>query len=245
MPLIGFGTWRLSGDTAYRAVRHALDVGYRMIDTATMYGNEAEVGRALHDSDVSREEVFVTTKLLPENVGRERENILDSLRLMGLDQVDLWLVHWPPNGVAGPATWAEFVAARDDGLTRSVGVSNYSTAQIDELTEATGVTPVVNQIKWSPSLFDAERLAQLRERRIVLEGYSPFRATNLTDPLLVRIADQHGVTPAQVVLRWHIEHGIVTIPRSQTPERITQNLDVFGFELTDDEVASLNGLGGG
>lgn len=243
MPLIGLGTWRLRGETAYRSVRHALDVGYRLIDTATMYGNEAEVGRALHDSDVSREEVFVTTKLLPDDVGRERQAILDSLRRLGLDYVDLWLIHWPPNGPAGSATWAEFVAARHDGLTRSIGVSNYGTTQIDELTEASGVTPAVNQIKWSPSLFDAERFGQLRERRIVLEGYSPFRATDLADPLLVQLADKHGVSPAQIVLRWHVEHGIVAIPRSQTPERITQNLDIFGFQLTDDEVVSLNALG--
>lgn len=244
MPMLGFGTWRLSGQTAYRAVRHALDAGYRLIDTATMYGNETEVGRALHDSQVNREDVFVTTKLLPENVGRERETILDSLRLMGLDYVDLWLVHWPPNGQAGPASWAEFIAARDDGLARSIGVSNYSTAQIHELTEVTGVTPVVNQIRWGPALFDAQRLAELRERGVVLEGYSPFRTTDLADPALTDIAEKYGVTPAQVVLRWHIDHGVVAIPRSATPERITANLDVFGFQLTDDERARLDGMGG-
>ncbi|PSL05246.1 diketogulonate reductase-like aldo/keto reductase [Haloactinopolyspora alba] len=244
IPIVGLGTWQMTGDTAYRAVRHALDAGYRHVDTATMYRNEAEVGRAVRDSGVPREQVFVTTKLQPRDAGHERRAITSSLRETGLDYVDLWLVHWPPDGQAGPATWTEFVAAREDGLARSIGVSNYSTPQIDELSERSGVTPVVNQIRWSPARYDAQRLAQLHERGVTPEGYSPFRAGDLADPVLVQIAHDHGVSPAQVVVRWHVEHGVVVIPKSATPERITANADVFGFSLTDDEMAQLDQLSG-
>lgn len=244
MPIIGFGTWQITGEAAYEAVRHALDVGYRHLDTATMYRNETEVGRALRDSGVPREQVFVTTKLPPDAEDRVEQTMADSLEDLGLDYVDLWLVHWPPGGQAAPHVWNEFIALRERGLTRSIGVSNYSTAQIDELTAATGVTPAVNQIKWSPALYDAQRFAELSERGVTLEGYSPFRAGDLADPVLVDIADDHGVTSAQVVLRWHIEHGIVVIPKSVTPERIRTNFDVFGFSLSDEEMERIDSLGG-
>ena len=141
MPLVGLGTWQAGGRRAYDAVLFALEVGYRLIDTATMYGNESEVGDALRDSGVPREEIFVTTKLLASDAGREREVITASLDALGLERLDLWLIHWPPNGRAAPATWAQFIAARDDGLTRAIGVSNYDERQIDELIAATGVTP--------------------------------------------------------------------------------------------------------
>lgn len=243
MPIVGLGTWQMHGDSVYTAVRHALDVGYRHIDTATMYGNETDVGRAVRDSHVPREDLFITTKLPPGNAGRERATITNSLRALGVDYVDLWLVHWPPNGTAAPVTWSEFILARDDGLARSIGVSNYSVAQIDELRAATDVTPVVNQIRWSPPLFDANLLVEHRRRQVVVEGYSPLRAGNLKDPVLVRIAESHGVTPAQVVLRWHIEHGIVVIPKSATPERVASNFDVFGFTLSTGEIAQIDAIG--
>jgi 2,5-diketo-D-gluconate reductase A len=244
MPLLGLGTWQLTGEQGYEAVRRALDVGYRHIDSATGYDNEAEVGRAVRDSGVPREEVFITTKLPPSHAGRERRTIDASLRTLGTEYVDLWLVHWPPNGHARPETWREFLAIRDDGLARAVGVSNYSTAQLDDLIEATGEAPAVNQIRWSPSLYDERRLQEHRDRGVVLEGYSPFRAGNLRDRVLAEIATAHGVTPAQVVLRWHLEHGIVVIPKSARPERLQSNFDIFGFSLTPDEVARIDGLGG-
>lgn len=245
IPLLGFGTWRLTGEEAYASVSHALAVGYRHIDTATMYENEAEVGRALRDSGIPRDEIFLTTKLPPSLAGRERAAIDASLRALGTDHVDLWLVHWPPAGQARPETWREFLAIRDEGLTRAVGVSNYSTAQIDELVTATGETPSVNQVKWSPSLFDPVRLRELRDRGVVLEGYSPFRSGNLRDGVLAGIAGAHGVDPAQVVLRWHLQHGIVVIPKSAHQQRITSNFDVFGFDLSEDEVARIDALGTG
>jgi diketogulonate reductase-like aldo/keto reductase len=242
MPLVGFGTWQISGRSGYDAVRKALDVGYRHIDTATMYGNEAEVGRAVRDSGLDRRDIFITTKLPPERAGRERQTITASLRALGTEYVDLWLIHWPPKPAAQVPTWREFIAVQEDGLARTIGVSNYSTGQIDDLVKATGQAPAVNQIRWGPALYDAERLAEHRERGVVLEGYSPFKTTNLRAKVLGEIAAAHGVTPAQVVLRWHIEHEVVVIPKSANPERIESNFDVFGFSLSADEVGRIDAL---
>lgn len=242
MPLVGFGTWQLRGDKAYRATRSALTTGYRHLDTATMYGNEAEVGRAVRDSGVAREEIFITTKVPPGHAGRERQTIEASLAALGTDHVDLWLIHAPPRDRAGLSTWRELLAARRDGLARAVGVSNYDLAQLDLLTGATGVPPAVNQIPWSPGDHDSRMLAAHRQRGVVLEGYSPLRRTRLDEPVLVEIAQQHGVTPAQVVLRWHLEHRIPVIPKSGTPERIATNFDVLGFSLRPEEVARIDAL---
>jgi 2,5-diketo-D-gluconate reductase A len=245
MPLIGLGTWQLRGEQGYRAVRFALDAGYRHIDTATMYANEAEVGRALRDSGLPRGDVFVTTKLWPDGAGRERDAIAKSLAALGTDYVDLWLVHWPPGGRPAPRTWQEFLAVRDEGRARAVGVSNYSVGQIDQLTRATGETPAVNQIPWGPRRHDPVELAELRERAVVVEGYSPFKNAKLREPVLVRIADAHGVSVPQVIIRWHLAHRIVVIPKSAKPDRITANLDVFDFTLSPEEVNSIDALPGG
>ena len=243
MPLVGLGTWQASDREAYDAVRAALDIGYRLIDTATLYGNEAAVGRAVRESGLPREEVFVTTKLPPRNAGRERETIEASLKAMGLEHVDLWLIHWPPGGEARPDTWQRFAEARADGLTRAIGVSNYSPAQLDEITAATGIPPAVNQIEWAPALYDAATVAAHRQRGVTLEGWSPFNAGDAGDPILAEIAERHGVSPHQVILRWHVEHGIVVIPKSADPARIAANFDIFGFTLSGDEVARIDGLG--
>jgi diketogulonate reductase-like aldo/keto reductase len=242
MPLLGFGTWQMRGQEAYSAVRDALEAGYRHIDTATMYGNEAEVGRALKDSGVPRDQVFVTTKLPPDRAGRERATIDASLRALGVDAVDLWLIHWPPARGRSVAVWREFLAAREAGLVRAAGVSNYGVDEIDELVAATGERPAVNQIRFGPTLWDPALVAAHRERGVVVEGYSPFKTTNLNDPVLTRIASAHGVDPARVVLRWHLQHEIVVIPKSVTPERIARNADVAGFALTDEEMAAVDGM---
>ncbi len=244
IPLLGFGTWQLSGTEAYDAVGTALEVGYRHLDTATMYRNEREVGRALRDSGVARSDVFVTTKLPPERAGRARQTLEESLAALGLERVDLWLVHWPPGGAASPATWQEMLAAQADGLAADVGVSNYSTAQIDELLAATGVGPAVDQVRWSPAVHDRRQAEDLRERGVVLEGYSPFRASDLDDPTLQEVAGEVGVSVPQVILRWHLQHGFVAIPRSARPERIAANADLLDFALDDEQMRRLDALGG-
>ena len=157
--------------------------------------------------------------------------------------MDLWLIHWPPAGGASVPMWRELVAAHGQGRARAIGVSNFGVAGIDELTAASGVRPAVNQVRWGPSLFDAAMLAEHRERGVVLEGYSPFKTTNLHDPVLVGIARAHDVDPARVVLRWHLQHGVVVIPKSVTPERIVGNARL-GFTLGDDEMAAIDALGG-
>ncbi len=241
MPIVGFGTWEMTGSECYRAVRYALEVGYRHIDTATMYRNEREVGRALRDSGLRREDVFLTTKLRPTDAGRERRTLDGSLRALGVDFVDLWLVHWPPRG-SGPQLWQQLLDLRDEGMARAVGVSNYSIAQLDELVRATGEAPEVNQIRWGPTLHDPNELGEHRRRSVVLEGYSPFKTTDLCHPVLVDVAGRLGVTPAQVVIRWHIDHGVVVIPKSARPERIAANFDVFGFSLDDEDLGRIDAL---
>jgi 2,5-diketo-D-gluconate reductase A len=240
MPLLGFGTWQITGAPCHEAVTVALETGYRHVDTATMYGNEAQVGRALRDSRVPRDEVFLTTKLPGGSRDPER-TLAASLETLGVDAVDLWLIHWPVGG-ARPDLWRRFIAERDAGRARAIGVSNYSLDQIDTLVAETGERPAVNQIEWAPSLHDPRVLDGHRERGVVLEGYSPFKNTNLDDSVLQEIAERHGVSTAQVVLRWHLEHEIVVIPKSVTPERIRENAAITGFVLDPDEVARIDGL---
>jgi len=242
MPLLGFGTWQIEDSEATAATEFALEAGYRHIDTATGYGNEAGIGRALASAGLPRDSIFVTTKLPPEHAGRERQTIEESLGKLGLEQVDLWLVHWPPNGQASPAVWEEVIKAQQDGLATSIGVSNYSLDQIDELISATSVAPAVNQIKWGPSLYDAAVVSGMDERGVVLEGYSPFKVTNLQDETLVSIASAHDVTTAQVVVAWHIAHGFVVIPKSAQPDRIKANAAGALVDLSDDEVIAIDRL---
>lgn len=240
MPLLGFGTWQIDNESATQATTTALEIGYRHIDTATGYGNEAGIGAALAETDLDRGDIFITTKLPPDHGGRERRTIEESLTKLGVDHVDLWLVHWPPDGRASPHVWEEFIRAQEDGLATSIGVSNYSVEQIDELTEATGVTPAVNQIRWGPGLYDPETVQGLRERGVVLEGYSPLKATDLDDPTLKEVAAAHGATPAAVVIAWHIAHGFVVIPKSARRERILGNGEAIRIPLTVQEVEAID-----
>ena len=243
IPLIGFGTWELGRDDAYSGVRAALDIGYRHIDTATAYENENSVGAAVRDSGLDRGDVFITTKCPPSNAGREEQTIDASLKALGVDFIDLWLVHWPPNRQASPDTWKAFIEALEQGKTRSIGVSNYSIAQVDELITATGRAPALNQIPWNPFVFNEREVTELRSRQVVLEGYSPLKRSDLGNPVLAEIAAAHGKTPAQVILRWHVEHGFVVLPRSKRRERIEENFDIFDFQLTPEDVGRLDALG--
>jgi 2,5-diketo-D-gluconate reductase A len=243
MPLLGFGTWQIRGPQAYDAVRRALDVGYRHIDTATVYRNEEEVGRGLADSGIPRDEVFVTTKV-PPNAGDPRKTLDTSLQKLGTDHLDLWLIHWTEGGSIHEDLWQVLLEAQKAGKVRDVGVSNYSLDQIDRLTDATGQQPAVNQIEWAPTLYDDEVARGHEQRGVVLEGYSALRNTNLDDPVLREVADTHGVSPSQVLLRWHLDHGFVAIPKSVTPERIESNFAITAFELDEQELHRIDGLAG-
>jgi diketogulonate reductase-like aldo/keto reductase len=243
MPLLGFGTWQIKGAAATEAVGLALEAGYRHLDTATIYGNEKEVGVGLAASGVARDDVFVTTKCPPRNAGRELDTLRTSLDLLGTDHVDLWLIHWP-----GPGTdvsmWRAYVEAQEQGLARAIGVSNFPLDLVDEVTRETGVAPAVNQVEWSPLLFDHAVLDGHRERGVVLEGYSALRGGTLDHPVIAGIADRLGATPAQVIVRWHLQHHVVVIPKSVREDRIRSNADVADLVLTDDDMSALDALGG-
>ena len=244
MPLLGFGTWQIKGSKATNAVGWALDAGYRHLDTATVYRNEKAVGAALAASGVARDDVFVTTKCPPRRAGRELDTLRTSLDGLGTDHVDLWLIHWPGGSAADVDIWRAFVEARDEKLARAIGVSNYSLDQVDELSRETGVTPVVNQIEWSPLLFDASTLEGHRTRGIALEGYSALRGGTLDNPTIVRIAESLGRTPAQVIIRWHLQHEVIVIPKSRNADRIRSNAAVGDFSLSADDMAAIDALGG-
>ena len=248
MPLLGFGTWELKGRDAATATAAALEAGYRHIDTdtATVYANEGEVGTALRESGVAREEVFVTTKCLPELAGQELDTLRRSLELLDADSVDLWLIHAPAKDAdVRLGMWRAFLEAHAQGLAKNIGVSNFGLDMIDELTSATGSTPVVNQIRWSPLLFEATVLQEHRARGVALEGYSALRGGTLDDPTVREIAERVARTPAQVIIRWHIQHGVIVIPRSRKAERIRANADVADFELSANDMAALDALGTG
>ncbi len=242
MPLLGFGTWQIKGKEATEATAAALDAGYRHIDTATIYRNEAEVGQALQDGGVAREQVFLTTKCPGNLAGQELDTLRRSLDLLGTGYVDLWLIHWPVENIANLDLWRAFIEARKSGLARDIGVSNFGVDMIDELTTATGSAPAVNQIEWSPLLFDTTVLEEHRARGVALEGYSALRGGTLDNPTILRIAESTGRTPAQVIIRWHLQHGVVVIPKSRNVERIRSNANVAGFELSADDMAALDGL---
>ena len=242
MPLLGFGTWQIRNSAAPEVTAQALEAGYRHIDTATAYHNESGIGEALASSTLAREAVFVTTKLPPDRAGQERRTLDESLSKLGVDYVDLWLVHWPPNGRAAPRVWEQLVKARQDGLAKAVGVSNYSLRQIDELTEVTGATPEVNQIRWGPSIYDPAVVSGLQQRGVLLEGYSPFKVSNLSDSTLASIASQHDATTAQVIVAWHLAHGFVVIPKSSRRERIVANAAGARIQLSTEEVTAIDGL---
>ncbi|MHA3703760.1 aldo/keto reductase [Jatrophihabitans sp. YIM 134969] len=241
IPIVGFGTWQARGDDAYESVTTALELGYRHVDTAWMYRNHTEVGRAMTDSGVARDDVFLTTKIPPDRAGQARATLEKSLEDLQTDHLDLWLIHWSDGSALVPL-WEQLLQAREDGLARAVGVSNYSISQIDELTKATGVAPALDQVRWGPPDYDPGFAADLTERGVVLEGYSALKITDLDDPALVRIAEEHAVTVPQVIFRWHVQHDVVAIPKSVKPERIAQNLDVFDFELSDDQMAEVDAL---
>ncbi|MBS4101011.1 aldo/keto reductase [Tsukamurella paurometabola] len=245
MPQVGFGVFQVPDDEAQRAVETALEAGYRSIDTAMIYGNEAGVGRALAAAGIPRDELFVTTKLWVADLGagRARPALEASLDRLGLDHVDLYLIHWPaPATDAYLDTWREFQVLRGAG-TRSIGVSNFLPEHLDRVAALGGVLPAVNQIELHPALQNRATTEANRRLGIATEAWSPLaQGAALDSPAVTAAAERHGATPAQVVLRWHLQHGTVVIPKSVTPSRIAANLDLFGFTLDESEVAAIDAL---
>jgi 2,5-diketo-D-gluconate reductase A len=246
IPVIGLGVAELSDSETEQAVSTALEAGYRLIDTAAAYGNEQAVGRAIAASGVPRGELFVTTKLATEDqgFGASQDALKASLERLGLDYVDLYLIHWPAGDPGKYVdSWGGLMKSMADGFTKSIGVSNFHAEDLSNVIDLSYFTPAVNQIELHPLLNQAELRAVNAEYGIVTEAYGPLGVGKLLDnPTIATVAQAHGKTPAQVLIRWSIQLGNVVIPRSSNPERIKSNLDVFDFELTDDEMATLNGL---
>lgn len=240
MPVLGLGTWRLTNDTA-ETVDGAIEAGYRMIDTAVDYGSQAGIGAALAAERVPREELFVVTKI--EETDEPVAGVVRDLGEMGLGYADLTLIHRPPEDGAGEQLWEGLMRAREEGLVRDIGVSNYPAGLIDRLAEATGEVPAVNQVEWTPFGHDDALLDHHREAGIVLMAYSPLtRAERLEDATLGEIARRHHRTPAQVLLRWSLQKGAVPVPKANRMDHCRENLDVFAFELEAADMERLDAL---
>jgi 2,5-diketo-D-gluconate reductase A len=246
-PELGLGTYGLNGDEGAAAVGTAIASGYRLLDTALNYGNEDAVGRAVRESEVAREDLVVTSKLPGRHHGYDEahRSIDETLGNLGLDHVDLYLIHWPnPSVDEFVDTWKAFVDLRDSGKVRSIGVSNFTPEHLRRIIDATGVAPAVNQVELHPYFPQAALRKVHQELGIVTESWSPLavRSELLTEQPITDAAAAHGVTPGQVVLRWHVQLGAVPVPKSADATRQRENLDVFGFELTDAEVQAISGL---
>ena len=241
MPMLGLGVWRVpNGPECVNAVRWALELGYRHVDTAQAYGNEESVGRALRESGVPREEVFVTTKFHPRREDPAVE-VEGSLRRLGVDYVDLYIVHWPRGGPTW--AWPGMERARELGYARSIGVSNFSAAELEQVFAVASSPPVVNQVQFSPFEYRRALLEACERRGVTLEAYSPLGSgRHLRDKTVTRIAERLGRTPAQVLLRWCVQKGVPVIPKSTHRERIEANARIFDFELADEDMAELDAL---
>lgn len=246
IPQVGLGVWRTGQDDAAPAVRKALEVGYRHVDTAAVYRNEQGVGEGLRSSGIAREDVFVTTKLWNDDQGYDSAlKAFDaSLARLGLEYVDLYLIHWPaPRKDAYVDTWKALIALQKAGRARSIGVSNFNAEHLERIIGETGVTPVLNQIELHPRFQQAALRAFHATRGIATESWSPLgQGTLLADPVINAIAQKHGRTPAQVIVRWHLDNGLIVIPKSVTPSRIAENFDVFGFALDAGDLSAIAAL---
>jgi 2,5-diketo-D-gluconate reductase A len=244
MPVLGFGTYSIDDPAIFV---EAIDAGYRLLDTATNYQNETEVGRGIADSPVPRDELFVTTKLPGRAHGTDgpRAELTATLERHGLDHVDLYLIHWPlPRVDQYVATWQAMIELRDEGLTTSIGVSNFLPEHLDRLVAETGVTPAVNQVELHPYFPQPEQRAADEAHGIITQSWTPIgRGSDLLqNPVLAEIGAKHGRSPAQVVLRWHTQIGAAPIPKSATPERFRSNLEIFDFDLDQDDLDRIAGL---
>lgn len=246
IPQVGLGVWQTPDDVAVTAVQAALDAGYRHVDTAAAYQNEKGVGAGLRASGVARDDVFITTKVWNENQGYDNalKAIEGSLKRLQLDHLDLCLIHWPaPHRGLYLDTWRALVKAQELGQVRSIGVSNFEVEHLDRIIGETGVSPVLNQIELHPRFQQTALRAAHAERGIKTESWSPLgQGQLLSDPLITQIAAKHGRTAAQVIIRWHLDSGLIVIPKSVTPGRIVENFDVFGFTLDAEDMAAIAGL---
>jgi 2,5-diketo-D-gluconate reductase A len=249
MPSVGFGVFQIPPQDTPGAVAHALRVGYRAVDTAAAYGNEAQVGEAVRASDPGPEAVFVTTKLWNSDHGRDRalRAFEESLARLGLERIDLYLIHWPaPARDRYVETWQALTELRGEGRARSIGVSNFEIDHLERIIDATGVVPEVNQVELHPRFQQGELRRFHAEHGIVTEAWSPLaQGEVLKDPAVGEVASAHARTPAQVVLRWHLQLGNAVIPKSVTSTRIEENFDIFDFTLDDDAMRVLDGLDAG
>lgn len=247
IPQFGLGVWRTDPAETQAIVEHALGVGYRHIDTAALYENEAEVGRAVRASGLPREDVFVTTKLWNDRQRDPRAAFTESLTKLGFDYVDLYLIHWPiPSEDAYADAWDTLIELREEGLTRSIGVSNFEVEHLERIIATSGVTPTVNQIELHPTFAQVELAATNRRLGIETEVWRPLgHGEDLTNPTVSGIAAATGKTPAQVVLRWHLQHGYIVFPKSRQPHRVEENIDIFDFELTPEQMAAIDDLDAG
>lgn len=246
IPQVGYGVFQVPPEETQRHVEAALEAGYRHIDTAAAYRNEEGVGAALRAVGLPREEVFVTTKLRNGDHGYEEALAAfeASRTALRLDVVDLYLIHWPvPSQDRYVETWRAFEKLLADGVVRAIGVSNFLPEHLDRLLAETDVVPAVNQIELHPTFQQRPTQEASRKAGIAVEAYSPLgQGADLDDPVVTAIADRLGVTPAQVVLRWHVQQGTIVIPKSVNPQRMRENIDLFGFELTDEDMAAISGL---
>jgi 2,5-diketo-D-gluconate reductase A len=241
LPLLGLGVWQVpDGPACVDAVRWALELGYRHVDTAQAYGNEESVGRALRESGLAREEVFITTKFFPRRRDPVTE-LQESLRRLGMDTVDLYIIHWPKGGPTW--AWAGMERSRELGYARSIGVSNFSAAELEAVTGAGALAPVVDQVQFSPFEYRRGLLAACSEREVAVEAYSPLGTGRYLDHELVRgLAERLGRTPAQVLLRWCLQRGTIVLPKSTHRERIEENSRIFDFALSEQDMALLDEL---
>lgn len=241
MPLLGLGVWQVpDGPECIQAVRAGLELGYRHVDTAQAYGNEASVGRALRESGIARGDVFLTTKFHPRRRDPLRE-VAVSIEALGVDYVDLYLVHWPGGGAAW--AWPGMEAARERSYARAIGVSNFDADELDQVLAGGSVAPVVDQVQYNPSAYRRELLEACDDREVALEAYSPLgTGRQLHDPAVARIAARLGRTPAQVLLRWCVQRGIPVVTKSVHRERIAENAQIFDFALSADDMDALDAL---